>query len=192
LSKLCRLSVLTHGSHAARRMPGFPADEPLPAGEAAKALAFRDAIGPVANIFSGPETRVRQTAELFGAGHTVDPALSDMDMGRWAGRTLAEIAASEPDALHAWTTDPDASPHGGESFSDLVRRVSAWMDVRLAGEGHSLVVTHPAVIRAMVMVVVDAPPAAFRSIDVAFHSLTDLRSDGRRWALRSFGQVLRS
>ena len=47
--------------------------------------------------------------------------------------------------------------------------------------------THAAVIRAAVLIVLDAPASAFWRIDVEPLSLTDLRFDGRRWALRALG-----
>ena len=55
--------------------------------------------------------------------------LADWDLGRWAGRTLDDVAAGSPEAVTAWLTDPEVTPHGGESLSALVDR-----DAAVAGE----------------------------------------------------------
>jgi broad specificity phosphatase PhoE len=62
--------------------------------------------------------------------------------------------------------------------------VSDWLADRLRDDGHTVAVTHAAVIRAAVIGVLDAPPQSFWRIDVEPLSRVDLRSDKRRWVLR--------
>jgi hypothetical protein len=50
-------------------------------------------------------------------------------------------------------------------------------------------VTHPVVIQAAMLAILGAPAPAFRNIDVAPLTALDIRSDGRRWAIRSFGRL---
>jgi broad specificity phosphatase PhoE len=106
-------------------------------------------------------------------------------VGRWRGRPLGEI---EPADLSIWMTDPDARPHGGETLTELLQRVSRWLgtlpDARIA------VVTHPAVIRAAILTVLGAPPASFWRVDIAPLSQTWLSYHGGRWQLNETGHAL--
>lgn len=189
---MLRLTILCHGATAASRRALFPpAGEPL---EAA-ALAQAAALGPqlargTDRAFTSPLPRARQTAQALCFDARDDMDLTDLDFGRWTGRAMAEVGAAEPDALAAWIADAAAAPHGGETRADLSRRVGAWLRRQEAGRGHVVAVTHAAVIRAAVLHVLDAPPDAFWRIDVTPLSLTDLRFDGRRWALRALGTRL--
>jgi broad specificity phosphatase PhoE len=140
---------------------------------------------------SGPESRVQQTAAALGLLFEVSDELRDCDYGAWQGRELDEIQSSEPDNVLAWLTDVAATPHGGESISELIDRVGRWFKAQ-SGAGHIIAVTHPAVIRAAIVCVLEAPPQAFWRIDIAPLSLTDLRFNGRVWTLRSSSCGLRS
>jgi broad specificity phosphatase PhoE len=84
-----------------------------------------------------------------------------------------------------WLTDPSAAPHGGESVIDLVDRVSGWMDSLTADRARLVAVTHPAVIRAAILIALDAPPKSFWRIDIAPASRTVMHFRGHAWALRS-------
>src|SRR5689334_23413628 len=59
--------------------------------------------------------------------------------------------------LAIWLTDPTRAPHGGESVVDLISRVGGWMDTLTARRGRLVAVTHPAVVRAAILVALDAP-----------------------------------
>jgi broad specificity phosphatase PhoE len=113
----------------------------------------------------------------------VNPSLRDCDYGRWAGRTLTDVQAEEPASVAAWLSDAEAAPHGGESLSDLFRRVSAWMNERIREEGNTIAVTHAAVIRVAILHVLHAPAPSFWRIDIEPLSVTKLRGDGTRWTL---------
>ncbi|MER7482631.1 histidine phosphatase family protein [Streptomyces sp. NPDC126510] len=52
----------------------------------------------------------------------MEAALRDIDMGSWRDRTLAAVAADDEAGLGMWMTDPDATPHGGESVAQLCRQ----------------------------------------------------------------------
>jgi len=114
-------------------------------------------------------------------------ALRDLDDGAWKGRGFAEVEKAEPEAVANWLRDPQVAAPGGESFADLSRRVAAMMDAMLSEPGHTVAVTHAPVVRAAILHVVGAPLSGSRHIDVEPLSLTDFRSDGRRWVLRAAG-----
>ena len=84
--------------------------------------------------------------------------------------------------MHAWLEDPHATPHGGESVTQLCERVAAWLSSLQATPGHVVAVTHPFVIRAALMPG-DAAVRRFNDIDVEPLSSIELRFNGR-WRLR--------
>jgi broad specificity phosphatase PhoE len=87
--------------------------------------------------------------------------------------------------LAIWLTDPARAPHGGESVVELISRVRAWMDSLTANRIRLVAVTHPAVIRAAILVALDAPPKSFWRIDIAPASRTVMHFRGHAWTLRS-------
>jgi broad specificity phosphatase PhoE len=179
-----RLTLLCHAATPALRAAAFPEDEAIENKSAADAAALVGALPRAKRTLVSPALRAKQTVCAMALDAEETASLRDCDYGRWRGRTLADIAAAEPDAMALWMSDPDAAPHGGESITDLIRRVGAWLD---AGglEGGIIAVTHAAVIRAAVVYVLGAPAQSFWRIDAAPLSWIDLRRDDRRWTLRA-------
>ncbi|SDP86933.1 Broad specificity phosphatase PhoE [Phyllobacterium sp. OV277] len=184
LTKATRLTFVCHGATSATHAGAFPLDEALAPGETQRAAGFAGQLRHAHHFLTSPALRARQTAEALGLEATVDAAMADMDYGRWAGRPLSDIHASDPDNAGNWMADPDSAPHGGESFNDLLQRVSDWMEAHLDDGGHTIVVSHALVVRAAILYTLQAPVSAFWRIDVEPLSFTELRSDGRRWMLR--------
>ena len=81
-----------------------------------------------------------------------------------------------PGDLAVWLTEPTRAPHGGESVVDLMRRVARWLDSLTGNAWAAVAVTHPAVIRAAILLALDAPPKSFWRIDIAPVSRTVLHS----------------
>ncbi|WP_261560800.1 histidine phosphatase family protein, partial [Frankia tisae] len=99
-----------------------------------------------------------------GAESGVEAALRDLDVGDWRGRGLDEIPLDE---LRRWHEDPAMAPPGGESRADLLNRIGGWL-ARVGGQpGGVIAVTHPAVVRAVLLLVLRCPPEVFWRIDVA-------------------------
>jgi broad specificity phosphatase PhoE len=184
-----RLTLICHASTAAVRAAAFPLDEPIDQPGRAKAAALTadlaSHLGRVDAAWVGPELRTRQTAEALSLAATVDPALRDIDLGRWAGRSFDAVLAAEPAAIAAWTGEPDAAPHGGESVIGLLGRVRPWLDALRQKTGRFVAVTHPAIIRAAVIVAIDSGPASFWRIDVAPLCRVRIEGNQSRWTLRS-------
>lgn len=105
-----------------------------------------------------------------------------MDAGEWTGRTLDEVAAADPAALHNWLTDPAYAPPGGESVETLVARAGAW----LAGlePGTHRITAAQAFVRAAVVHALDLPPAVFWRLDARPATATELTGRTGRWNLR--------
>lgn len=171
-----RLTLISHAMTDAMSAGRFPLDEPL------SDIGRRQAspLDTDARALAGPELRTRQTAELLDLRACIEPGLADLDCGGWRGRALHDLPPAE---LETWLTDPGQAPHGGESIVGLVERVARWL-AQTGDGGRTVAVTHPAVIRAAILVALDAPPTSFWRIDVAPVSHTVLHRRGGGWTLR--------
>jgi broad specificity phosphatase PhoE len=81
-------------------------------------------------VASSDLPRVRDTAAeyaaLTGAEVRIDPALREMSVGDWAGRTFEEIEAEHPEIVAAVAAGEDiARGVGGETFAETRERVAA-------------------------------------------------------------------
>ncbi len=176
-----RLTLLSHARLAGWRGMAFPADEPIELPVPAMDLDRFD------RLWTAPELRARQTAAALGPDALPVLALRDADYGAWRGRSLEQIALDDPHGAAAWLADPAAAPHGGESLLQLLERIGRWLD-EFDSPGHTLAVTHPAVIRAALVHCLDAPPAAFWRLDVEPLAVADLRRLAGNWTLRKLGR----
>ncbi len=178
--------MVSHATTEAMRRARFSSDEPvdsagLDALEASSSTARSDV------VMIAPERRTRQTAAGLGLTGGIITDLTDIDYGTWSGATMDELP--ELDIL-AWLTDTSTTPPGGESIDELLTRVTRWMG-RVEGERRRiLAVTHPAVIRAVVIRTLDAPSASFWRVDIAPLTSTTVHFRGGRWSLRSVAKKI--
>ncbi|MDX1291582.1 MAG: alpha-ribazole phosphatase [Hyphomonas sp.] len=102
-------------------------------------------------IVSSPLGRCARLAEFVAARTGLDVVrderLVEMDFGAWEMRLWRDLPRHE---LDAWATDfLHARPHGGESVAMLTERTQAAITQLGALDGHTLVVTHAGVIKAV-------------------------------------------
>lgn len=181
MSEVVRLTLVSHAMTDAMAAGRFPTDEPLNSVGHRQVDASIE-LGVTERAYCGPEKRSRQTAELLGLQASIDTRLADLDCGRWRGDFLGRV---DPADLATWLTDPTRAPHGGESVVDLIERVRGWMDSLTADRARLVAVTPPSVIRAAIVVALDAPPKSFWRIDIAPASRTVMHFRGHAWTLRS-------
>jgi broad specificity phosphatase PhoE/nicotinamide riboside kinase len=120
-------------------------------------VASETPLGAQDVLVSSDLSRCRELAQTLGAlagrEPVIDRSLREQTMGRWEGRTWADITAAEPDAVRAyWDDYHRARPTGGESLEDLQARVVRWWNgihARHAG-ARIVIVTHIGVIRVLV------------------------------------------
>ncbi|MEV3855722.1 histidine phosphatase family protein [Streptomyces sp. NPDC050095] len=148
-------------------------------------------LGPLAAAelrYCSPTPRSRATGDALGLAPLAQPALRDCDMGRWRGRTLAEVTAVEPRAVDHWLGDPRSAPHGGESLLAFISRIGAWLDTRPADDGTRMVaIAEPSVVRAAVVYALKAPPSTYWNLDVRPLSTATVTGHPGRWNLRLGG-----
>ncbi|MFK0256178.1 histidine phosphatase family protein [Streptomyces sp. NPDC090445] len=145
---------------------------------------------PHSSTLRAPSSRCATTADEFGLKATPELALRDFDYGEWSGRQMAEIAATNPYGFSAWLTDPDATPHGGESVRQLCRRTAAWLHDLPQDEEDALAITEPGVIRATILHALSVPARAFWHIKVPPLSIVTVTSRADRWDVQFNGITL--
>jgi broad specificity phosphatase PhoE len=185
-----RITLVCHATTAALRAATFGGDDALDAPGKAKAQQAMGRIGRVDHCWVSPALRARETAAALGLSGVVDERLRDCDYGRWTGLRFKQVLLREPRKLVSWIRKPETAPHGGETLQQVLQRVAAWLAERSREPGHTVAVTHAAVIRAAIVHVLQAQLPSFWRIDVLPLSRTDLRTNGRRWVLRSIGPIL--
>ena len=119
------------------------------------------------------------------------PALREQHMGDWQGRTWSAVTEREPERVRAyWDDYARVAPPGGESFVDLVERVSAWWERTLAtSRGRTVwVVTHVGVIRALSCHLLGMPPGEALRLAPATASHTAFLVSEAGAVLTSFGE----
>ncbi|SPM34232.1 Broad specificity phosphatase PhoE, partial [Mycobacterium rhizamassiliense] len=182
VTEVVRLTLVSHAMTDAMAAGRFPADEPLnDLGLRQVETAVRPNAAAAARQFTGPERRARQTAQLLGLQPITEPLLADLDCGRWRGSALDAV---DPAELRQWLTEPASAPHGGESVVDILERVEGWLESLTDNALRTVAVTHPAVIRAAILVALKAAPQSFWRIDVKPVSPVALHFRGNRWSLR--------
>lgn len=181
---IMRLTCLCHPATLSMRQGRFPPDDERLDADACAALdrlAPWEAGGDL--VLTSPLHRATETAARLGLAAVAAPALRELSAGAWAGCRLDSL---EPDALAAWTRDPEAAPPGGESEAALRRRIAAWMAQAPALGRHVVAVSHPAVVRAVLATALELSPQAGRRLDVAPLTVASL-SWHRGWRVRGFG-----
>lgn len=137
-------------------------------GDILHALIEREGHDPQAfDYVASPLSRARNTMELVRGELALDPKayrtdarLAELSFGRWEGFTFAELKAREPDTLALATREHDKwgfVPPGGESYADLLVRVSAW---HASVARDTIVVSHGGVARTLIVHFKIEPPAA--------------------------------
>jgi broad specificity phosphatase PhoE/ribonuclease HI len=150
----------------------------------AQARATADWLAPLAEevdaVVSSPVRRTRETAEIIAArlGKDVDldHGLAEMEFGTWEGKTFEEVRESYPDDLDAWLGSLHHTPGGGESFTQVQKRVLASLDALLATyPGRTvLAVSHVTPIKVLVAQALGAPLEALYRMELAPASVTVL------------------
>ncbi len=184
-----RLTLVCHAATSATRASAFPADEALDPRWMPRLASLAGSLGRVDQAWTGPALRARQTAEGLGLVATSESLLRDCDYGRWTGRSFDDVEAQEPELLAEWLRDPAAAPHGGESITDLIRRVAVWLDEQDSRPERAVAVTHAAIIKAAIIHAIGATPRAFWRIDVAPLTAARLNGSAGQWTLSSISRL---
>lgn len=125
-------------------------------------------------VFSSPLTRCTRLARLINDAVILDNRLLEINFGDWENVLFSNI---EPEKLHDWTENFIAlAPPSGESFTQLCLRVeNFWNDLIKLDHERIVIVTHAGVIRALLAVILQLPPANAFQFNVSLGSIHKLR-----------------
>jgi len=185
---MLRLLLVRHGLTSANQEDRYIGSMDPPLSDKglaqAEALAARLSKEELTAIYSSPQLRARQTADIIaracGLEVQIEPELREMDFGCWEGLTHAEITAYYPGQMRAWWADPAAepAPHGGESLVQVARRARTAYDKIVChhGEGETvLIVSHGGVLQALLCEALGSPLRARWSYLLKAAALSELR-----------------
>lgn len=115
-------------------------------------------------IVTSPLRRAREAAERLGAERAIpvriDADWSEIDLGDWDGRPLAELradATAGPQLASFYREPTRTAPPNGEAWLSFVGRVAAALGRLEAEEGPTLVVAHAGPIRAALALATGVP-----------------------------------
>lgn len=180
-----RITLVAHGTSKGLRAASFGSTDGLDEVGRRQAAALAGALHRVDRAFVGPAPAAVETAAELGLTAQIDERLRDCDYGRWQNMRFNQVLLREPRKLVSWVKNPEGAPHGGEAIPQVLSRVASWMRDLSKLDGHTVAVTHSAVIRAALVHVMQAEIKSFWRIDVVPLAFADLRTNGRRWVLRS-------
>ncbi|MFE1434530.1 histidine phosphatase family protein [Streptomyces griseoaurantiacus] len=179
-----RVTLLSPATSPSLRRALFYDGDALDEAGAARAREAAGVLPAPARVLLSPSARCRGTAAALGLEGVAAAELAGLDVGRWRGRALEEVAAAEPEAMARWLADPGSAPHGGESVEGLCARVARWLEEERGDAVRTLAVVEPEVVRAAVAGALSAPAAAFWRLDVPPLTLTELSGRAGRWNVR--------
>jgi glucosyl-3-phosphoglycerate phosphatase len=153
-----RTFIARHGEtvfNAARRMQGDTLDTPLTLRGIAQAQAMGADLAAwlgtrqALSMWSSPSGRALQTMAIINEHidsdwHDVrhDARLQEMNVGGWAGRTYAEIIASQGNILDPHDALFSVRPPDGEWYDEIAARLRLWMAEAGQHRGDRLVIMH--------------------------------------------------
>jgi phosphoserine phosphatase len=150
---------------------------------AAKLLSHR----PLAAIYSSPLIRAFQTAEIIAQPHGLPintaPAIEEIDVGEWEGRSWKEISRTEPEAHQRFIADSaNHGYRGGENMTQVLERAGPALTELLRQHVGSeiAVIAHNVVNRVYVADLLGVPLMRAREInqDNCGVNVIRLRADG--------------
>lgn len=123
------------------------ADPALDAVGRAQAARIAAALPADPRVVSSPLRRCVETAAAIVAEPATDERLLELDYGDLDLRPLSDVP---PETWARWRADPDFRPAGGETLTELARRVAAALDeLALDAIDHDVVViTHVSPVKA--------------------------------------------
>lgn len=147
---------------------------------------MRNAVGDYRNwdaIITSPLIRcaafAQALAEQVGRPLESAPGFREIGFGVWEGRSVAEVHASDPQALGRFWRDPVTWPiPGGEPVAEFDQRIGvAWDALLERYHGRQvLLVAHGGTIRIVLRRLLDIPLQRIWRIEAPFASLTRLRT----------------
>lgn len=148
-------------------------------------------------LISSPLLRARDSADALGLGIPVevDERWVEVDYGEYEGQSLSSVPRR---TWASWRSHPEQPWPGGESLSDVTRRVTQCCEELFALEGTGaragadvVVVSHVSPIKAAVAWAIGAPETVVWRLYLATASITRIAWGADAPVLRSYNETLR-
>jgi broad specificity phosphatase PhoE len=153
----------------------------------ARAMAASLESADIVHVQSSPRQRCRQTAMVLatalGVPMSVEPALDEVNFGRWSGRSFAELDGDM--RWRRWNDQRSAvRPPGGEMAAEAQARILEHVrqTVRWFPGQAVLMVTHAELIRAVLLSRMDLGLDAWAMVPVAPGSVVRIEPEPERMA----------
>ena len=192
------LVLVRHGEAAANAAGALlgRTDSPLTDRGRDQAASLGSALSGAGRLISSPLSRARDSAIAFGleVPVEVDDRWVEVDYGDYEGRSLSSVPRQ---TWATWRSHPEQPWPGGESLSDVSRRVSECCEELFALEGGGararadvVVVSHVSPIKAAVAWALGAPEAVVWRLYLATASITRIAWGVDAPVLRSYNETL--
>ena len=156
-----RMFLVRHGATSLTAEDRFAGSTDVPLSEEgrrqAASLAERLGNQSIEAIYASPLERALETARILAAPHGLtpigDPALLEIDYGRWEGLTREEVQAAFSAEYAIWEEDPfTVAPAGGESGLNVLNRALPFMRQIVERHRHRsvVVVAHKGTLRLLI------------------------------------------
>lgn len=148
-----------------------------------------------AAVYSSPLKRAHETAQIIvGKRRKIicEDGLREWGLGKWEGKTVAEIRRAYGDAFPKWVHMPSKVPvPGGEDFKDFEARVKQTLKAiaRRHPDGNILVVCHGGVISAYATMIMNLTFDHIWCIPVGNAALTIVEVGPRTQRLVTFNDT---
>jgi broad specificity phosphatase PhoE len=186
-----RVKLLAPPATSAQREARFAHEDDAIESLAPRAvLQLRERVGDALIAASGPERRIRMTAEALGLSVATVAAVRALELGAWAGKRIAEVSQRHSGEFERWRRDPSASAPGGESLRELVARVGGWLDTMPMQHDDLLAIADQTVVRAAVVHALGVSADVLWRFDVAPASVTVLHHRSDEWRVRAVGDTV--
>lgn len=138
------------------------------------------------DFLASPLSRARETMEIVRSelalpihGYRLDDQLKELSYGHWQGKLQHDLPKLDPAGLSARNLDPFRwRPDAGESYADLLKRVSTWADTI---KRDSVVVTHGGVSRCLRGYFLDLPDETIPQLEVPQDKVLVIRRGHMHW-----------
>ncbi|MGN0159674.1 MAG: histidine phosphatase family protein [Brotaphodocola sp.] len=176
--------------------------------EQAESLARWFTAGSVGNVYTSPQKRCQETAEIMVSGTRrptlpgkemmetaeqrvrVHSGLAEISVGVWDGLSFGEIKEKWPKEYEERGKHPGtAAPPGGESFFQAGERLEQVLrQITKETEKDVAILTHAGILRGWLCRCLEMPEQDIFSILIPFGSITEVEFDGERFVIKAFGK----
>ncbi|MBM9519716.1 histidine phosphatase family protein [Desulforhopalus vacuolatus] len=151
----------------------------------------------IEGIFTSPSGRCRESAEIV-AKETGEqpieilPQFQEINLGKWEGKTVAEVKRLFPGAYEARGRNFDQyRPSGGENFQDLlqIRIHPAFLKLTREKEGNIAIIAHAGTNRVLLSWLLQMPIKGIFNLDQTYAGVNVIRQNGEKFHVEMINYV---